>query len=152
MPAPVRPNPLYKGKDLVFYVKKPGATDFVLYGCMTSGNFNNPGVELEDIACRETTYKAPSGDPGIPTLSLESLIRQYPTGEAATHVTDNEIKKWVKEGTIVVGKFGGIYAGDEVETGPGVFNAQTLNGPQSGTATGGVTFNWTEMPVTSTVA
>lgn len=133
--------------------KVDGSGNFVSYGCMTSGNFTNPGIELEEFACRAGTVKSPSSDSSLPTIALESLIRYAPTGNAATNITDFEIYDWVVSGASKKVKLVfGQNTGDVVLTGPGYFNQQTLNGPNTGAATGGVTFNFSEVPVKTTAA
>lgn len=141
------------GKEIIVLIEKVnGSGNYIAYNCITGANFTNPGITTEKTACRGGVFKVASGDQELPTVAIESLFRYLPSGQVATNVSETEIYDYVTSGEIKNVKVSfGIKTGDMVLTGPAVFHDHSINGPQSGNATGGVTLEFTEQPVKSTV-
>lgn len=153
MAATARTRTLVKGKEIVLLIKKPGGTDYILFGCMMSADLDSPGAEAEETACRAGTEKSPSGDIAVPTISLEHVVRHYATGDQAANISDDEIQTWNDTGAIIDLKYSvGVNIGDPVYTGQGWFNGYSRKGPQKGDATGGATFNFTQMPTRTVIS
>ncbi|GAB3881285.1 hypothetical protein [Spirosoma agri] len=153
MAAAARTNTLVKGREIIVLIKKPGGTDYILFGCMTAADLDSPGAEVEETACRSGTTKSPSGDIAVPTLSIEHIVRNYATGDKATNVSDDEIQQWNDTAATIDLKYSvGDKAGDPVYTGQGFFNGFSRKGPQKGDATGGAKFNFFQLPTRSTLS
>lgn len=152
MPAAARTNINLKGNEIVVSIKKPGGTDYILFGCATDINYDSAGAEVDELACRAGTTKSPSSDVALPTFTIENLIRIYPTGDVATNISDAEILSWVEsppEAGVDTKISFGTKAGDIVKSGPVHYNGYSAKGPQKGSATGSVTGNFLSMPTST---
>ncbi len=152
MPATARTVKELKGKEIVVSIQKPGGSDYILFGCMTSVDYDSAGAELDEVACRDGVKKTASSDIALPVLSLEHLVRIPATGDVATSISDDEVVEWVETAATVGVKYSkGIHVGDVVKTGPAILNGYSGKGPQKGNATGAFKANFLEMPVRSTI-
>lgn len=148
----VRNDPVVKGKENVFYVKKPGGNTFVMLGCMTNYTFDEPGYTLEKVACRAGVKQSTSGDKDLATLNIEGINHVYPTGQVASNVSEEEVRGWAQAGTVLEAKWGGTLEGDPVHSGKGIFNQFSESNPNDANSTYSVTFNSTEEYTTAALA
>lgn len=151
--AQARTNATVAGKEIVVFIQKPGATDYTLFGCMTSVDYDSAGADLEETACRAGTFKSAGGDIALPILSLEHLVRMYPSADVAANISDDEVVTWVETAQQLNLKYSkGTNVGDVVKTGPVILNGYSGKGPQKGNSTGSFKANFTQMPVRSVIS
>lgn len=153
MAETARTNTQVYGKETVILIKKPGGSDYILFGCITSADYDSGGAELDELACRSGVTKSPSSDIALPVLSLEHLIRMYPSADQAANISDDEVVTWVETAQVLDLKYSkGTNVGDIVKTGPVVLNGYSGKGPQKGPATGAFKANFLSMPVRSVIS
>ena len=148
--ADARTNITVYGKEKVISIKKPGGSTYILFGCLTNYDVDEAGMGIEEIACRSGTKKSPDGDSVLPILNVESLEQIYAVGDQPTNISASEIRTWMRAGTILDIKYGGVKVGDPVTTAKAYFNGYSEKNPQKGTVAVSFKANITEA-VTETI-
>ena len=82
-------------KDVVILVEKvAGSSTFILFGCVTSLDYESAGMGVIEVACRSGLERIQDGVVPPPTLSLEHMVRKYASGDDATNITDADVQGW----------------------------------------------------------
>ncbi|MBD2705614.1 hypothetical protein IC229_33710 [Spirosoma sp. BT702] len=141
------------GKSINIYFKKPGGSTFILFGCATTVDYDFTGAAIEKTACRAGSKRAASGDIDPPTVTVDSLNRQYASGAVATNISNKEVKGWIRSSTPVdvMIEFGGMI-GDETETGTALLSDFSVKGPQEGNSTASFKVNFVDQTTLGTTA